>query len=244
LGARRQCLVLQLLAGRRAYARRACLMRPGSRHPFKFVGWWTPDDSPAATYRTPPGALLQRERLGMTVQKRRVPLTTDAALARIAGQVPGGWAAMATHLGREKGESLVRKWGDPQCRERIPFDDAIKLDLLYRDTGGDGAPMFETYAYQLDEAGMFRFADEIALGRLAALVIRECGEASAGLVLSAQPGADPAEHRLTLGHVDDAIDAYQRARVLVAALANGGRIDSATLLADLAGDPRATGPPK
>lgn len=177
----------------------------------------------------------------MTLMKRRAPLTTDAALARIAGQVPGAWPAMAEHLDRR--ESLVRAWGDPHRREKVPFDDALKLDLLYRDAGGDGAPLFETYAYQLDEAGMFRFADEIALGRLAALVIRECGEASASLVLSAQPGAAPADHRLTLGHVDEAIDAYQRARVLVAALANGGRIDSATLLADLAGDPRATGPP-
>ncbi|PZQ56246.1 MAG: hypothetical protein DI555_06430 [Novosphingobium pentaromativorans] len=181
--------------------------------------------------------------------KRRAPLTIDAALARIAGQLEGGWNAMAESLGG-KSPSIVRAWGDPDRREQIPLCDAIALDVAYREAGGDGAPLFETFAYQLDEAGMFRFADEIALGRLAALVIRECGEASSHLVLSAQPGADVADHRLTLGHVDEAIDAYQRVRVLVAALANGGRIDSATLIADLTGDPpdlaggpRATGPP-
>lgn len=177
----------------------------------------------------------------MTLMKRRAPLTTDAALARVAGQVPGGWPALAEHLGR--GESLLRAWGDPHRREKIPFDDAIKLDLLYRDAGGDGAPLFETYAYQLDDAGMFHFANEIALGRLAALMLRECGEASASVVLSAQPGVDRGHHRLTLDHVDEAIDIYQRVRVYVAALANGGKLDSATMLADLAGDPRATGPP-
>lgn len=182
--------------------------------------------------------------------KRRAPLSIDAALARIAGQLEGGWAAMGEVLGG-KSQSIIRAWGDPDRREQIPLPDAISLDLSYRAAGGDGAPLFETYAYQLDAAGAFRFADEVALGRLAALVIRECGEASAHLVLSAQPGADCTDHRLTLGHVDEAIDAYQRARVYVAALANGGRIESATLLADLAGDPpglaggpRATGPPE
>ncbi|WP_395391431.1 hypothetical protein WBP07_12515 [Novosphingobium sp. BL-8A] len=174
--------------------------------------------------------------------KRRAPLTIDAALARIAGQIEGGWNAMAEAVGRKSG-SIVRAWGDPDRREQIPLPDAIALDMAYRAAGGEGAPIFETYAYQLDEAGAFRFANEIALGKLAALVIRECGEATSHLVLSAQPGADVTDHRLTLNQVDEAIEVYQRARVLVAVLANGGRIESATMLEDLAGDPRATGPP-
>lgn len=177
----------------------------------------------------------------MTLQKRRAPLTEGAALARIAGQVPGDWAAMGEEVGR--GESIVRAWGDPDRREAIPFDCAIKLDILYRAHGGDGAPMFETYAYQLDDAGIFHFADEIMLGRLAAHVIRECGEATAHLVISAQPGSDQGDHREALVQIDEAIEGLQRSRVVVAALAHGGKLDPKALLDNLTGDPRATGPP-
>ena len=99
--------------------------------------------------------------------KLRAPLTIDAALARIAGQIPGGWNAMAKALSDRKSASLVRAWGDPDRREKIPLADALELDLAYRDAGGDGAPLYETYGYLLDAAGTFRFASEIALGRLA-----------------------------------------------------------------------------
>jgi hypothetical protein len=177
----------------------------------------------------------------MTLQKRRAPLTVAGALARIAGQVPGDWSAMAGEV--DRGESIVRAWGDPDRREVIPFDCAIKLDILYRAHGGDGWPMFETYAYQLDQSALARFTDEIVLGRLAALVIRECGEASSMLVLAAQPGADRSDWRETRAHVHEAIDAYQRASVLLAALENGGHLDPATVLDDLVIEPRATGPP-
>lgn len=177
----------------------------------------------------------------MTLQKRRAPLSVDGALARIAGQVPGDWGAMGEDLGLR--ESIVRAWGDPDRRERIPFECAIKLDILFRAHGGDGWPMFETYAYQLDESAKARFVDEIVLGRLAAIVIRECGEASSLLVLAAQPGADRSDFRETRSHVQEAIDAYQRASVLLAALENGGHLDPATVLDDLVADHRATGPP-
>lgn len=179
----------------------------------------------------------------MTLQKPRAPLTTDAALARIAGQVPGGWAVMAARLGREKGESLVRAWGDPARRERVPFEDAIQLDLLYREAGGDGAPLFETYAYQLDHAGVFRFADEVALGRLTADAIREGGEAFAALVVSAQPGAEPRCHRETLLEVEQLIEALQRTHVVVKALAQGTGLVAPQHPADHAGEPHARAPP-
>jgi hypothetical protein len=177
----------------------------------------------------------------MTLQKRRAPLTLDAALARIAGQM-GDWAEVAKAVDRS--ESLVRAWGDPHRRENIPLIDAITLDLAYRDAGGIGSPFFETTAYLLDQQGMFRFANEITLGRLSADVIRECGEATAHLVMAAQPGSDRGDHREALIQVDEAIDGLQRARVLVATLANGGNIDTASLLGDPDGEPCATGPPQ
>jgi len=176
----------------------------------------------------------------MTLQKRRAPLTIDAALARIAGQM-GDWAEVAKAVDRS--ESLVRAWGDPDRRENIPLVDAVRLDLAYRDAGGVGSPFFETVAYLLDEQAIFRFADAIALGHLAAEVIRECGEASSLLVLAAQPGADRDDYRETRAHVREAIDAYQRASVLLAALENGGQLNAQSFLDSPDADPRATGPP-
>ena len=142
----------------------------------------------------------------MTV--RRAPLSIDAALARIAGELPRGWADMAEAAGRC--ESLVRAWGDPNRREKIPMDCAIALDLAFRAAGGTGAPIFETYAYQLDEAGVYRFADEIALTRLAAQSIRESGEAHAALVDAAQPGATERMRSAARIEVEEAIAVLHR----------------------------------
>ncbi|QSR16037.1 hypothetical protein [Novosphingobium sp. KA1] len=151
--------------------------------------------------------------------KGRAPLTIDAALARIAGEIPGGWSAMAALLcnpnGKPRSESMVRAWGDPLRREKIPLHDAIKLDLAYRSAGGDGAPLFETYGYLLDEAGMFRFSNEVALGRLAVDAIREGGEAHAALVLASQPGVDPRQKRAAIQEVEEAIQALHSALTLL-----------------------------
>ena len=111
--------------------------------------------------------------------KRRAPLSLDAALARIAGQLPRAWLDMGDLTARA--ERTVRNWGDPDTREQIPMDCAIALDLAYQQAGGDGAPIFECYAARLELAGVHRFADRIALGRRAADAIRECGEAGAAL---------------------------------------------------------------
>ncbi|WP_288806349.1 hypothetical protein [uncultured Novosphingobium sp.] len=159
--------------------------------------------------------------------KLRAPLTIDAALARIAGQIPGGWNAMAKALSDRKSASLVRAWGDPDRREKIPLADALELDLAYRDAGGDGAPLYETYGYLLDAAGTFRFASEIALGRLAVEAIREGGEAHAALVLAAQPGVEARQKHDAMREVDEAIEALQSARIVLEAMTR----------------PRATGPP-
>lgn len=145
--------------------------------------------------------------------KRRPPLSIDAALARIAGQLEDGWKSVGKAVARHPG--YVRKWGDPDAREKMPIDDAIKLDLAYRAAGGDGAPIFECYAHLLDIEGGSWFADEAALGRLAAEIIRECGEAGSAIVLSSQPGAGPSQRQKTLREVEEAIGVLTRARMLL-----------------------------
>lgn len=174
--------------------------------------------------------------------KRRPPLSIHAALADIAEVVPGGWDAMAAECTPRK-PAIVRAWGDPDRREEIPLECAIKLDKLFRRSGGDGAPCIEYFAYRLDEAGFFHSADNLGLGRIAADLIVECGQAQAALVLAAQPGACRTVFREALVHMDEALEEYQTARVVVTAMANGGRLTSPSMIEDLAGVPRATGPP-
>lgn len=140
---------------------------------------------------------------------RRAPISIDAALARIAGQLPRAWAEMADVTSRS--ESLVRAWGDPNRREKIPLDCAIALDLAYRAAGGEGAPLFEAYGNLLDEAGMFRFANEITLGRLAAQSIVESAQAHAALVSVAQPGATDRGRAEARREVEEAIAVLHRA---------------------------------
>lgn len=145
--------------------------------------------------------------------KRRPPLSIDAALARIAGQLECGWDDIASVTGRST--TLVRAWGDPDRREKIPVDDAIMLDLAYRAAGGEGAPIFEMFAHQLQIEGGTWFADEVALGRYAAEVILECGQAGSAVVLSAQPGATAAQRREALREVEEAIGVLTRARLML-----------------------------
>lgn len=145
--------------------------------------------------------------------KRRPPLSIDAALARIAGQLEDGWNDMANACSRQPG--TVRAWGDPDRREKIPVEDAIVLDLAFRAAGGEGAPIFETYAHMLEAEGASWFADQIALGRYAAEVIRECGEAGSAVVLSAQPGASARQRREALREVEEAIGVLTRARLML-----------------------------
>ncbi|MGB7407177.1 MAG: hypothetical protein WA908_01610 [Pontixanthobacter sp.] len=156
--------------------------------------------------------------------KRRAPLSIDAALTTVAGQMPGGFAELAGSL--DKSESLVRKWADPDTREEISFSAAIAADLIYRAEGGEGAPMFECYAHQLDQAGAMRFADEIALGEHVQTVIRESAEANAAIVAASQAGSSHTTRAEARREVEESMEAHRRALQLL----DGGSGDVAHAL--------------
>lgn len=147
--------------------------------------------------------------------KARAPLSIDAALARIAGHLPGGFNDMATIVGRAV--RTVRNWGDPDTAEQIPLDCAIALDLAYISAGGDCAPLFESYQLQLDLAQMERFSSNIALGKHAAQVIREGGEAHSALLLATLPGATENDRKNALRECSEAFDVLKRALPLLGA---------------------------
>ena len=145
--------------------------------------------------------------------KHRAPLTIDAALARIAGQLEGGWYEMGTVT--ERSQSMVRAWAEPTRREQVPMDAAIALDLAFQASGGIGAPLFETYARQLDLACISRFADRAALGIPLASVIKEAAEAESAMLSAVLPDAGPAETARALREVDEALVAMGTARSLL-----------------------------
>lgn len=180
--------------------------------------------------------------------KLRPPLSVGAALARIAGLIPGDYAEMARLTGK-RGDSLVRAWGDPARRERIPLEDAITLDLAYRRAGGQGAPLFECYGAKLDAEGVSWFADEIALARHAATLIRECGDAEAAVVLAAQPGATARDRQHALREIEEAIGVLASARLMLAGAApfQSHQFPDVAVLPAAANEthnPPSTGPPR
>lgn len=135
--------------------------------------------------------------------KTRAPVSIDAALARIAGQLPNGHEEMAQLVDRKA--RTVRNWGDPDTKEKVDIESAIKLDLAFQAAGGNGAPIFETYALKLELAAADRFSDSLALARLAPDVIRECGEANAAMIEACHPSATPQIRQKALKEVDDAV---------------------------------------
>lgn len=133
--------------------------------------------------------------------KPRPPLSIDAALARIAGQLPRGWPEMGEAVGRS--ESTVRAWGDHDRREDIPLPCAITLDIAHRRAGGEGRPLFEAYALLVEIGDELAFADEIELARRACVLVRESGQAVEALVLATLPDATPRAREHALRELED-----------------------------------------
>jgi hypothetical protein len=119
--------------------------------------------------------------------KLRAPLSIDAALARIAGHLPGGWDDMAKAAGRQA--HTIRAWGDPEKPDAIPLPCAIALDVAFRSAGGHGAPLFDAYEALLDQALSDQFADQHELAHVTANAIKEVGQAESALIIAALPGA-------------------------------------------------------
>ena len=139
--------------------------------------------------------------------KARAPLSVDAALARIAGQVPGGYDALATIV--ERKVRTVRNWGDPDTPEQIPLNCAIALDLAFQASGGEGYPLFQAYSDQLDLAEAQRFADRFTLLRRVTTVIKEGGEAHAALARLCLPDSTLADRRTALREVAEAFEEFR-----------------------------------
>lgn len=149
------------------------------------------------------------------MSKPRPPLSIDAALARIAGQVPGGWAAMAQSTGYV--ERTVRKWGDPDDEAEINLTAAIQLDILFQQSGGEGTPIYDAYGLLVGACVAERFVDGFDLLRCAIDVAKETGDAEAALMRLALPEAGPADRLIAQRELLQALDAVKAALLRVTA---------------------------
>lgn len=136
--------------------------------------------------------------------KLRAPLSIDAALARIAGQLPGGYEEAADLT--DCRARTVRKWGDPDAPEEISLRRAITLDLAYVAAGGEGYPLHQAYTHQLEVAEAEHFADRFDLLRRTAALIKEGGEAQAALARLCLPDATEADRRVALRELAEAFE--------------------------------------
>lgn len=117
--------------------------------------------------------------------KRREPLSIDEAMARIAGKVPGGWLALAKHVGKH--ERTVRKWGDADTDDEITLSAAILLDTLYQQSGGAGRPLLTAHEDLVDAAVAVDFADQFEVVRQLSHFVKESGDVKQALLRIALP---------------------------------------------------------
>lgn len=159
--------------------------------------------------------------------KLRDPVTVENTLNLLLGTITIERAAEVT----ERSAGYLRALSNPDTRERLAFEDAIKLDLEWRAQGNEGYPLFETFDRLLTTTAVGRFANAAAIGRLTCLVAKEAGEATAALIEASLPGAGAAEWKAALRELEEADQA------------NGPAMSLLRELLDQAEQPRALEPP-
>jgi hypothetical protein len=146
----------------------------------------------------------------------RDPLTFQHALTRIGAVLTT--AEMARVVRRS--ERLVHKWMHPDERAAPTLFQALALDMAYAAAGGDGAPILETYAQQLESELGRQVASTIALSSALAVAAKECGEAIAHGLAASQPGSGP---RVAHQAVVQAVEAQSAMAVVVRRLSSLAR---------------------
>jgi hypothetical protein len=140
--------------------------------------------------------------------KLRAPLTFAQGVTRIAGLL--GWDEAARIVGRR--ERAVRLWSEPDKSCGCTLDQARNLDAAYRAAGGEGAPLLEAYAFQLEVQAAAEDSSRRELADGIQEVTRESSEAIASSVAILDPAATPAEIHRALAHADEARGAIVKLR--------------------------------
>lgn len=144
--------------------------------------------------------------------KRRAPVTIDDALYRVLGTLSVEHCASVT--GRKP--HYLRALADPDKREQLTVLDLVKLDSENIRLG-NGAPLFETVGHILKSVQAEIFADQLAIGDIAAELLKEHADAHQALFASVRPGATRVEFERALRELVEAEQISQRAIVVLRA---------------------------
>lgn len=138
--------------------------------------------------------------------KLRAPLSFSQAITRVAGLI--GWDEAARVTRRAK--RTVRHWSESDRHGTPTLDQAFALDRAYLAAGGEGAPILECYARQLDVAVAQSFASRAALADDIAATARESADAISCSIHVTQPGATPTAIHRAIAETEEASGAMTR----------------------------------
>lgn len=139
----------------------------------------------------------------------RAPRTYPDAITRIAGVI--GWDKVKQITGRA--ERSVRYWSQPNCKTVPPIDQAQALDAAYIAAGGQGAPFFDAFEFQLGLQVQRETACTRELLDKIAIATKECGDALSAAMAVVSTNASPlSAHRAfaEAEEADRAINALMR----------------------------------
>lgn len=137
--------------------------------------------------------------------KRRLPLTFENALTKVAGHI--GWAEVARICGTA--ENTVRNWSDPDTTARITLEAALKLDIAFHGAGGDGAPFLTCYATRRELECLAAVPGREALLTSIAKTSKEAGEAVSASLAAAHPAAERADFSIAKREIEESIEALR-----------------------------------
>jgi len=153
------------------------------------------------------------------VTKLRAPVSIENTLYRVLGELGIERAAEVTG----KAESYLRALSDPDKRERLTVEEAVKLDLACAVAGDDTRPLYTTMGLLLEDAMARRYVCAVEIGRSAQLVAIEGAEAAAALFAAAlDPTGDPKLRERALREAEEAHEAVGDAIQVLRASSPGG----------------------
>jgi len=137
--------------------------------------------------------------------KRRLPLTFENALTKVAGHI--GWPAVAEITGQA--ERTVRNWSDPDTTQSITLEAALKLDIAFHAAGGEGAPFLTCYATRRELECLAAVPGREALLTSIATTSKETGEAVHASLLAAHPAAERSDFSIAKREIEESIEALR-----------------------------------
>lgn len=135
--------------------------------------------------------------------KRRLPLTFENALTKVAGLI--GWDETAKICGQSP--RTVRNWSEPDTTASITLEACLKLDVAWHAAGGEGAPFHDCYETRLQVESYAAVPGREALIACAARAAKESGEAVSATLIAAHPAAQPADFAVAEREIEESINA-------------------------------------